>query len=50
MLSSQAFQVSLYILFTSGYWQEPLCTLQLAGSIMKPKHQNCEVFFSLTAD
>lgn len=28
-----------------GYWQRPLCTHQLAGSIMKPKHQSCGFFF-----
>lgn len=28
-----------------AHWQRPLCTHQLAGSIMKPKHQNCAFFF-----
>lgn len=40
-----AFRYLQHSIHVKGYWQRPLCTQQLAGSIMKPKHQSSGFFF-----
>lgn len=41
----RVFRYLQHSVHVKGYWQKPLCTHQLAGSIMKPKHQSCGFFF-----